>query len=193
MIVPRRDKWRRRWQSACMPPVLEFRKCRWQFYTLRSCLVFCSQLTTCISMEKCRRWTAGTVAATISNTPMPRWLVISFAIAWCTWHARLGKGDRIGMHHNFTGVNRYAKNCHNNEEKTCWHEVELYFLRWYMVQTVHRSNSISNEIAYKNDPKQRLWFSVLCSQKSVMLPTENTLNSVLIIDGRTGKDERCRK
>ena len=81
MIVPRRDKWRRRWQSAGMPPVLEFRKCRWQFYTLRSCLVFCSQLTTCISMEKCRRWTAGTVAATISNTPMPRWLAISFAIA----------------------------------------------------------------------------------------------------------------
>ena len=160
MIVPRRDKWRRRWQSAGMPPVLEFRKCRWQFYTLRSCLVFCSQLTTCISMKMCWRWTAGTVTATSCSIPMPWRLTVTFTITWCVWHTYFTEGDRISTHDDFTSVNRNITNCHKHEEKTCGYQIELCFLRWYMVETAHRSNSISIAIASKNNPRQSLWFSI---------------------------------
>ena len=80
MMTPRHGDRRRGRQPAGMPPSIESRKCRGQCDTVAFCLIFCSQLPTCIGMEMCWRWTAGTIAATSSNIPMPWRLTISFTI-----------------------------------------------------------------------------------------------------------------
>ena len=147
-------------QPASMPPCIESRKRRRQCHAVPSRLIFRSQLTTCISMKMCWRWTAGTVTATSCSIPMPWRLTITFTITWCVWHTYFTEGDRISTHDDFTSVNRNITNCHKHEEKTCWYQIDLCFLRWYMVETAHRSNSISIAIASKNNPRQSLWFSI---------------------------------